>query len=141
MPDPWGERFRRITDGVTLGEPDPMDCAPPLAWHPWYGDRQRRPELARWLDGDGPDCIRLPVLPPVVASFFTDAAEPDVTVPREIVLTRKRAAGPAPYVGCPFAYGWTVGVDSNGRQIASDSHVHYLPHRPRRDCTCGTADA
>jgi hypothetical protein len=40
-------------------------------------------------------------------------------------LTKRRCAGPAPYVGRPFIYAWWAAVDEFGRGIAGDSARQY----------------
>lgn len=107
--------------------PLPSEAAPPLEWHPWY---RNKTSLLDWLNHRGRYADTNPLRIPVPV-FALDGDDLEV---HEIALTRHRAAGRAPYVGCPFHYTWTVGVDSLGRQIASDSTRHYPWHDPR-SCT------
>jgi hypothetical protein len=90
-----------------------MTPVPPLDWHPWYRDKTW---LLDWLEGrSGPGYqIRIPVLGRITAVFglTTDDLYPAVLDHREIIITRRKAAGPAPYVGRPFVYSWWVGVDN-----------------------------
>ena len=98
---------------------------PPLEWHPWYRDKTW---LLDWVEGrSGPrDHIRIPV-PQRLAAGFVEVDETYPTMPnlREVIMTRRKAWGPAPYVGRPFGYAWWVGVDNLGRQIAGESRIVY----------------
>jgi hypothetical protein len=53
--------------------------------------------------------------------------EPDEQFPaatfsdNKILVTRRKAFGPAPYVGEPFLYVWPVWMDDFGRHIAGDT--------------------
>lgn len=103
-----------------------MDAPAPLECHPAYLDR--REWLVDWLDNPlSGDAVQIP-------SFDDFAAATDTYVSvKAITMTRKLAAGPAPYVGPPFRYEWWVGVDELGRCVAGDSRVVYDDprHEPR----------
>lgn len=98
----------------------------PLAWHPWYRDKTW---LMEWLEGRGPyspNRVFVPVEPAFRLGAWVDDPEP---LPKsgvhELVLTKSKAYGPAPYVGRPFIYTWPVGTDQYGRMIAGDAKVTY----------------
>lgn len=57
---------------------------------------------------------------------FSPSAEP---TPAPVVLTRRRCAGTAPYVGRPFHYEWWAARDEYGRCIAGD--VRRVEHHVR----------
>jgi hypothetical protein len=59
--------------------------------------------------------------------IFTTNPEPEK---RTDLLTIRKAAGPAPYVGKPFAYTWKVAVDSKDRWVAGSAEIVYLPEDP-----------
>lgn len=96
--------------------------ATPLEWHPWYRDKTW---LLDWVQGRNSPVIRIPVTRPLLAAFETDGSPPTLGA-GVVTMERRKAAGPAPYVGRPFHYRWWVGVDNLGRQIASDAWIAYL---------------
>jgi hypothetical protein len=102
-------------------------CASPLEWHPAY---RSQTWLLDWLEGRGPfshlTTIRLPLVQPLKYSMAIEPTEDDVFL-RVMIMTRRRAWGRAPYVGDPFVYEWSVGIDELGRQIAGDSRIVYYP--------------
>lgn len=101
----------------------PTDLPMPLDWHPAYRDK---PWLMDWLTGTEHE-VRIPVNKPLRVHDFDDAAEvsrpADATV---LLLTKHRAAAPAPWTHRPYQYAWPVGVDQMGRAIAGDSTPHLL---------------
>lgn len=105
---------------------DDETVPPPLEWHPAYRDKTW---LLDWLNGSGPDVIRIPR--PAKPAWASPSVEdgPMSTEPTIAphILTRRMASGPAPYVGPPFIYAWTVGTDELGRHIASESERVYRP--------------
>lgn len=111
------------------------DLPSPLEWHPYYRDKTF---LLDWLEGRGhlagPE-VRLPVTPPLSHLIrdigkMTYPAE-DFPLPQVRTLTKRKAAGLAPYVGRPFHYEWHVATDDLGRHIAGDSRIVYHdPWRP-----------
>lgn len=53
---------------------------------------------------------------------------PDSTEIKKVLLTRKKAMGPAPFVGQPWNpayYMWSIWVDDYGRYVAGDSKLVY----------------
>lgn len=56
---------------------------------------------------------------------MTDDFPTEPMTTADLVLTRERCAGPAPYVGQPFVYVWPVGVDNLGRCIAGEAQIVY----------------
>ena len=102
----------------------------PLEWHPFYRDRTW---LLDWLERRGAFAdhhhIRLPVPPPVRAWLLE---EPDPSIPdfRELLLTREKCWGPAPYTGWPFVYVWSAASDHLGRWIAGEARIVYLDWNP-----------
>ena len=98
----------------------------PLEWHPAYRDKTW---LLDWLDGKPGyphDTLILPKPQRMTASFAA-AEEPLAPALPTYTLTRRRCAGPAPYVGRPFVYHWWAAVDEFGRAIAADSTRQYNP--------------
>lgn len=97
----------------------------PLEWHPAY---RGETWLLDWLNDVGqyrgladlvlPRCVR-----PTLA--YTDDPDSEAVTIRQTILTRKRAAGPAPYVGRPFHYEWRYALDHVGRGIAGESRIVY----------------
>lgn len=89
-----------------------VSVLPPGTWDPAYGD-----SLRDWLNhtrgwqGHGYDQVIIPTTPRAM------------TRPH---LTRRKAWGPAPYVGPPFVYCWYVAVDGVGAQVLSgDAWIQY----------------
>lgn len=95
-----------------------MTVPAPLEWHPWY---RGKTWLLDWLERGHQHNYLVPV--PRRVRF--DESEPVATACA--VLTKRRAFGPAPYVGDPFVYIWWAATDQHGRSIASDSRIEYLP--------------
>jgi hypothetical protein len=100
---------------------------PPLEWHPHYRDMTW---LLDWLHGQGPyaHMREIRISRPVdLAAASSCPAEmyPVEPPPEPIVITRHRAAGPAPYVGDPFHYEWPVGRDHLGRCVAGETNMIY----------------
>jgi hypothetical protein len=87
--------------------------------HPAYEDRKAA--IVAWLDNPHHPYgqhMRIPY--PRGLHVWEPEAEPVTTVPSFSIrmLTRRKAAGPAPYVGRPFCYQWYVGEDDLGRMVA-----------------------
>lgn len=108
------------------------DCPVPLEWHPFY---RGKTFLIDWLNDD-PKCglpldtIRLPVARSVHARMIMGDNPMEIEAPLpSIIMRKRRAAGPAPYVGRPFVYGWNIGEDDLGRCIAGESRIFYT-NRP-----------
>jgi hypothetical protein len=99
----------------------------PLEWHPFYRDHTW---LLDWLNGDPaypPDhiLVAMPERLSATIGMIGLSAHATAVNDRHIVLTRRKAAGPAPYVGRRFRDGWWCAVDHLGRGIASDSFRIY----------------
>jgi hypothetical protein len=99
----------------------------PGDWDPAYADR---PELADWVEGRGGAdsnhvCFPYPLRS--MAAEIMSGGETDPSRPAFAVrtMTKRKCAGPAPYVGRPFRYEWWVGVDNLGRAIAGDARIVY----------------
>lgn len=101
-----------------------MKPPPPLECHPWY--RNRVDQLWAWLNGPE-ESITIAVTPAVTIRAYLEPQESDPGGLRRLHLRKHRALGPAPYVGRPYRYVWNTAVDDNGRWIAGDSHIEYLP--------------
>lgn len=103
----------------------PMNPAPPGEWDPYYNGEEW---LREWLRESGRPDIRIPVMPTMrwTAAPELFSAEP----PAVLTMTKRKAYGPAPYVGRPFVYVWHVGVDNLGRQIAGESQIVYTDPEP-----------
>lgn len=93
----------------------------PLEWHPWY---RGKAWLLMWLESDEHTCV-IPVAGPVRFREW-DAVSPSFS---RVTMTKQTAYGPAPYVGDPFMYLWTVGTDEYGRSIASEARIDYMGRR------------
>ncbi|HEY6793281.1 MAG TPA: hypothetical protein VI248_01220 [Kineosporiaceae bacterium] len=124
---PLAKLERRAFDETIQGGGDPLvpstACAAPGQRHPWYAGKRW---IVEWLNHHGPyaerDHIPVPVLPVVTADYYDpEAPLLDVSLPGEVLLTRRKAVAPCPYVGEPVAYMWHVGADDLGRQVAGDS--------------------
>lgn len=94
---------------------------PPLDWHPWY--RNRVDQLWTWLNGPE-ESITIAVPPAITLRAYLRPQEPDPSGPTTLHLRKRRALGPAPYVGEPFAYWWYIATDQYGRSIAGESHAY-----------------
>lgn len=90
----------------------------PLEWHPAYADQTW---LLDWLATQEPYLV-MDIPRPFRVS---DLDESLILVRRTMMLRKRRAAGPAPYVGRPFRYVWTVATDDVGRSIAGDAERVY----------------
>ena len=82
---------------------------------------------SRWL-ADLPDAKRHPyALAPQrsipVSAVETDPFDPSFTT---IVLTRRKAWGPAPYVGAPYVYQWWCLIDEHGQGIGGQAWQEYI---------------
>lgn len=106
----------------------PNGCPAPLSWHPWY---RGKAWLIDWLNDD-PRCglpwdtILIPVLRPLRLLMSTDLdLYPTEPLNPALRITKRRAAGPAPYVGRPFVYAWNVSEDDYGRRCAGESRIVY----------------
>lgn len=88
----------------------------PLTCHPWYEDKAWS---RSWLEGDDQHALRIPEPSTAAGILGGDAS----AIPDDLLLTKRRAWGPAPYVGQAFHYEWPVAVDSLGRQIAGDTRI------------------
>lgn len=93
----------------------PRKPPPPLEWHPFY---QGHMWLLDWLNGDPnyPSHAIIVALPERDPSSFLD---------RRIVLDKRKAHAPAPYVGDAFRYGWHFATDELGRAISGESFRVY----------------
>jgi len=97
----------------------------PLEWHPWYRDKTW---LLDWLEGKSgypEDAIVIPVPPRLYWQREENRIGPETISDRQIVLTKHRAWGSAPYVDTPFHYEWTTATDHLNRSIASDARIVY----------------
>lgn len=94
-----------------------------LDWHPWYRDKTW---LLEWLESDDFTDLAVPVRNVMRFRAF-DADAPITAGPREALLRKQIAVGPAPYVGRPFLYEWNVATDQFGRSIAGESRIVYRP--------------
>jgi hypothetical protein len=95
---------------------------PPGEVHPAYAQQARI--LSAWLnDRGGRDHLNVHRQPPMTFDFGPQlgAAPPD-----HWLLTRRKAHGPAPYVGRAYVYAWYVGEDSLGRMVAGDAWIQYV---------------
>lgn len=106
-----------------------MDAPPPLEWHPAYRDQTW---LLDWLKGDTGyprDHIVFPLYVSGDGPFDSPRDDAPLPIPpmQTITMCKHQAWGPAPYVGRPFVYVWTVGVDDVGRAIAGESSIQYIP--------------
>src|SRR5438477_7403869 len=113
----------------SLSGPNEAPYMPPMPGHchPYYANR--RDVIVDWLNGNTSYGYRLhlPVAPVI---RFTAAAEPpDLCVERPVVvLDRRRAWWPAPYVGRPYVYIWEVATDQYGRMVSGDVRdIEYVP--------------
>lgn len=109
------------TAGPTYNMPMPGE------FHPAY-ERHRRWLLAwlnEWPGLVSPDLhdVAVPVLPKVQWANDDSPAVRDI---QTVILTKRWACGPAPYVGRPFVYAWRVGVDKYGRMVAGDARIQYV---------------
>ena len=101
----------------------------PLEWHPAY---RGYTELLEWLNKpDGPHTLKVPRIKPVAATMNPVALYPVEPSPEPWLLTKRKATGPAPYVGRPFAYWWRFATDQLGRAIAGESFIVYDAVGPR----------
>jgi hypothetical protein len=116
--------FDSVVAGYDSGPSAVTDVPAPLEWHPAYRDKTW---LLDWLNTQSTDVIQLPT---ATSPWYSPAGDEMIapTVTNVITLTKHRCWGRAPYVGDPFVYVWTVGVDSAGRTIASDSVRQPVPH-------------
>lgn len=91
---------------------------PPGMQDPWYDDKLW---IRDWLAREDEHTLRLPAPETAAGDAWARSVLDDL---RDAVLvTKHRAAGPAPYVGVPFHYEWTIGIDTHGRQIAGDTRI------------------
>lgn len=96
---------------------------PPLEWHPFYA---RHTWLLDWLNGD-------PSYPShAVVVAFPDRDPRSLLDRDRIVLDKRKAHAPAPYVGDPFRYGWHFATDSLGRSMAGEAFRVYGDGRVER---------
>jgi hypothetical protein len=114
------------TKAVTLQlgyDPGMREPLPP-ACHSAYRDITW---LRDWLNGAPGypnDRIRVPFmqrLNPTLTGRWTGESETSVHT-----LTKRKAAGLAPYVGDPFIYTWYVATDELGRSVAGDATIQPL---------------
>jgi hypothetical protein len=102
--------------------PDPTGVPMPDTCHPAY---ESNAEFVRSWTQDGP--IRIP-RPFRAYAFTSEDAAPLATEPlRSLVLTPRKCAGGAPFVGDPTAqdarYVWRAFVDDAGRHIATGAEL------------------
>lgn len=107
----------------------------PLERHPYYEDQTW---LLDWLECPGRDANRIVMDTSLGTSAHrwwldepTDLIE---ALPDELIMTRRRAWAPAPYVGNPFHYEWYVGEDNLGRCIAGEARIVYEEQTVSRPC-------
>jgi hypothetical protein len=86
--------------------------------HPAYAEDADL--IRRWLAKPQHDVIYLPYSSPLYADTDPAPIAPEL---RKHILTLRKAAGPAPYVGCPFIYVWYVAEDELGRMVAADDSL------------------
>lgn len=93
----------------------------PLEWHPFYREYT---ELLDWLNQPGGSHV---VMVARMEPIRIDATElyPMAPSPEPWVLDKRKAWGPAPYVGRPFVYAWQYATDQLGRAIAGESRIAY----------------
>jgi hypothetical protein len=97
----------------------PGECHPAYANMPWLRD------WVNGLTGYPRDRVMIPAPRLSVAPFGKDSQKPIESMPAPLMMTRKRCARPAPYVGRPFCYTWEFGVDNLGRAVAGDAKMQY----------------
>lgn len=98
--------------------------AAPDTCHPAYAGRY--PWLRDWLnEPDGRDHLVIMFPRPVRVWTEADADVTTVPEPPRHMLTRRKARGPAPYVGRPYVYQWRVAVDGLGRQVAGSVEIQW----------------
>jgi hypothetical protein len=95
-----------------LERPDPRE------WHPFYSDD---PDLLDWLEDSGNTEVIFAADP---AGWLEESPTGDK--PRRLILTKRKAWAPAPYVGRPFVYVWNCAVDDVGRWIAGEARIQYV---------------
>ena len=102
----------------------------PLEWHPAYREWDKT-ALIHWLNDPHSWYRRIPI--PLRISFSALLADETdlMEMPefKELMLTKHKMYGWAPYVGDPFIYMWFAAVDQFGRWIAGESWIEYLPDR------------
>jgi len=96
----------------------------PLEWHPAYREWERT-GLIHWINEHDNYQYRIHVPFPLrVNSWVNNPSEVDQWT--ELVLTKHKAYGWAPYVGKPFIYVWYVAIDQFNRWISGESWIEYL---------------
>lgn len=93
----------------------------PLYWHPWYRGKTR---LWEWLESSAHE-LRLPVIPKLDFRSYHVDGHIDSAKPLVLELRKRKAFGPAPFVGEPFFYRWYVATDQFGRSISSEAQIVY----------------
>lgn len=88
--------------------PAPGEC------HPFYADQ--REDLERTLNSS-----RVPYVATLHATG-ENWLDREYT---QLTLTRRKAWGPAPYVGAPFFYVWHFWSDDQGRGVGGESRIVY----------------
>lgn len=102
-----------------------MKPAPPLEWHPAY---RRMTELLDWLENPNARESCKVLMPSRPAAFMIvpgDLYPASSDTYKTMVLTKRKAWGPAPFVGPRFHYRWWTAVDQLGRMISSESKIAY----------------
>lgn len=92
----------------------------PLTFDPWYLDKL---SVLDWLNQD--DGRPLIFDMPRRLEPATDITSMELELDR-ITLQKRKAWGPAPFVGEPFAYVWWYATDKYGRSVAGDARIEYL---------------
>jgi hypothetical protein len=93
----------------------------PLEWHPFY---RGYTELLDWLNQPaGSARVLIARIEPLTMSVA--ALYPTEPMPEPWVLEKRKAWGPAPYVGRPFVYVWRFATDQLGRAIAGEARIVY----------------
>lgn len=100
----------------------------PLEWHPAYADATW---MLDWLNGEGAYADRYVIQYPKqhgsAATWMTgDEQFPTAALPKPLVLTKRKCAGPAPYVGRPFHYVWFAAEDDAHRWVAGEARMEWI---------------
>jgi hypothetical protein len=106
-------------------EPQPAFLYSPDTEHPAYA---KECDSIRRFMAKGLRAVRIPVMQKLSWAEYSPANIEPVSSSLDVrTLDVRRAWGPAPYVGRPFAYMWDVAMDEFGRWVAGPSEIKYLP--------------